>query len=157
MPNKPEVALVNMPFGNLLTPSIGLGLLKSALAKLEIPSRVYNFQFRFAELIGPDNYSNIYGTTHTEELAGEFIFSSSLFGPNWASDVDRYVDHILRRKAPGFPGKTTYSETQLVEFRKIICESREKVEGFLDECLQAICSINPDLVGFTSLFHQHVA
>ena len=157
MSRQPEVALVNMPFGNLLTPSIGLGLLKSALTKSAISARVYNFQFRFAEIIGQDKYATIYGTTHTEELAGEFIFSTSLFGPTWATDIDKYVDGVLGRKAPGSSGEVTYSDTELIEFGRIICEAREKVEGFLDECLQAVCSLRPDVVGFTSLFHQHVA
>jgi ribosomal peptide maturation radical SAM protein 1 len=157
MNKQPYVALINMPFGNLLTPSIGLGLLKGALAQSEIPAQVYNFQFRFAELIGLENYVTIYGTTHTEELAGEFIFSNSLFGPTWASDIEKYVDDVLRRKAPGSVGKVTYCEDELVEFGRIISEAREKVEGFLDECLQAVCSLRPDVVGFTSLFHQHVS
>jgi ribosomal peptide maturation radical SAM protein 1 len=157
MSDKPNVVLVNMPFGNLVTPSIGLGLLKGALAKSGVPARVYNFQFRFAELIGQENYVTIYGTTHTEELVGEFIFSHALFGPTWAGDIDRYVEDVLMRKAPGSVGEMTYTDAELVEFGRIICEAREKVEGFLDECLHAVCSVRPDVVGFTSLFHQHVA
>ncbi len=85
MDHKTPVVLVNMPFGNLDTPSIGLALLKGGLVNSDIQAQIFNFQFRFAEIIGAENYATIYGRTHTEELAGEFIFSASLFGPDLGS------------------------------------------------------------------------
>ncbi len=42
-----DVALVNMPFGSLQTPSIGLSLLQAALGRCNISSRVFYFTFRF--------------------------------------------------------------------------------------------------------------
>src|SRR5688500_19794330 len=86
MDHKAQVVLVNMPFGNLDTPSIGLALLKGGLVNSDIQAQIFNFQFRFAEIIGAENYATIYGRTHTEELAGERIFSASLFGPDVGSD-----------------------------------------------------------------------
>ena len=157
MDHKTPVVLVNMPFGNLDTPSIGLALLKGGLVNSDIQAQIFNFQFRFAEIIGAENYATIYGRTHTEELAGEFIFSASLFGPDLGSDVERYIEDILRRKAPGSVGEVTYSEDEIVEFGRIIFQARAQVESFLSECLQAVCSARPNVVGFTSLFHQHVA
>lgn len=157
MDHKPQVVLVNMPFGNLDTPSIGLGLLQGALARSDIQAHIHNFQIRFAELIGPEDYVTIYGNMNTEELAGEFIFSNSLFGSDWARDVERYVEDILTRKAPGPVGEAVYSEDEVQEFARIIFRSRAQVEGFLCECVEAICSVTPRVVGFTSLFHQHVA
>lgn len=64
-----EVILINMPFGNLMSPSIGLGLLKGALTRAGIPSKTFHFGLRFAELIGGESYSRIYGKTRTEHLA----------------------------------------------------------------------------------------
>jgi ribosomal peptide maturation radical SAM protein 1 len=157
MSHNAQVVLVNMPFGNLDTPSIGLGLLKGALLNSDIQARIYNFQIRFAELIGHDDYVTVYGNMHTEELAGEFIFSNSLFGADWATDVERYIDDVLRRKALGSGAEAMYDEAEVLEFGRIIYKARAKVEHFLCECLQTICSVRPDVVGFTSLFHQHVA
>ena len=157
MDHNAQVVLVNMPFGNLDTPSIGLGLLQSALARAEIQARIHNFQIRFAELIGKEDYVTIYGNINTEELAGEFIFSNSLFGADWASDVESYADGVLRRKALGSVGQTSYSDDEVAEFVRIICKARAQVEDFLCECVEAICSATPKVVGFTSLFHQHVA
>src|SRR6185295_7372656 len=92
-----QVALISMPFGNLLLPSIGLGLLKSALTQDRISAKVFHFEFQFARLIGEQNYERVYARTHTEHLAGEFIFAPSLFGQELSADVIRYVDEILRR------------------------------------------------------------
>lgn len=157
MDHKPQVVLINMPFGNLDTPSIGLGLLKGALLSSNIQAQILNFQIRFAELIGQQDYVTIYGNMNTEELAGEFIFSNSLFGPEWASDIEGYIDDILRRRAADSAGELMYDEAELLEFRRIIYKARAKVEGFLGECLEEIYSVRPDVVGFTSLFHQHIA
>ena len=157
MDHKAQVVLVNMPFGNLDTPSIGLGLLQGALARSDIQAQIQNFQIRFAELIGQEDYVTIYGNMNTEELAGEFIFSASLFGPDWGSDVARYIEDIVRRKAPGSAGEVTYTEDEIDAFGGIIFKARAQVEGFLCECVEAICSVGPNVVGFTSLFHQHIA
>ena len=152
-----QVALVNMPFGNLVSPSIGLGLLKAALTQAGIKARTFHFERRFAELIGEQNYERIYSRTHTEHLAGEYIFTSSLFGVNWGADVSQYLNEVLKRPAKGCKDKIAYSEPLLEKIEEIIISSREQVEGFLEDCLSTILAEQPRVVGFTSLFHQHVA
>ena len=152
-----EVALVNMPFGNLVSPSIGLGLLKAALIRDGVKAKTFHFELGFAKLIGEQNYERIYSRTHTEHLAGEYIFSSSLFGADWAADVERYIYEILMRPDRGSEDKIAYAEALLEKIKAIIIASREQVEGFLQDCLKTIVSAQPRIVGFTSLFHQHVA
>jgi ribosomal peptide maturation radical SAM protein 1 len=145
-----------MPFGNLLLPSIGLGLLKSALTRESISAKVFHFEFQFARLIGEQNYERVYAKTHTEHLAGEFIFAPSLFGQELSVDVTRYVDEVLRR-AGSSSERQLYPETMLAKLNDLLVEGREHAEGFLDESLDTIVSHQPTVVGFTSLFQQHVA
>jgi len=152
---EPDVVLISMPFGNLLTPSIGLGLLKSALTERGISTKILNFQFEFARLLGEQAYTRIHSGTRTEHLAGEFIFSNSLFGQHQETVVDQYVNDILRGYAS--TDDIAYSEPFLENLNKIIVEAREKVEDFLEECLDNVFSLQPKVVGFTSLFHQHIA
>jgi ribosomal peptide maturation radical SAM protein 1 len=152
-----EVVLINMPFGNLMSPSIGLGLLKGALTREGIPSKTFHFGLRFAELIGDENYTRIYGRTHTEHLAGEFIFSPSLFGEQRCADIEQYVRDVLNHRAGGSTDNLSYSEAGLENLKNIIVVARGKVEDFLQECLESIVTLQPRVVGFTSLFHQHIA
>ncbi|MGH9931146.1 MAG: hypothetical protein ACREA9_18205, partial [Pyrinomonadaceae bacterium] len=61
----PQVALVNMPFGSLQTPSIGLSSLQAALEQYDIVAQVFYFTFRFAELIGASAYERVITDTHS--------------------------------------------------------------------------------------------
>jgi ribosomal peptide maturation radical SAM protein 1 len=151
-----DVVLINMPFGNLMSPSIGLGLLKGALTRAGVPSKTFHFALRFAELIGEENYTRIYGRTRTEHLAGELIFSASLFGRRCAG-VEQYVTDVLSHTAKGSDDDIPYSEEAIASLKNIIVEARGKVDDFLQECVETITSLHPKVVGFTSLFQQHVA
>jgi ribosomal peptide maturation radical SAM protein 1 len=152
-----EVVLINMPFGNLLLPSIGLGLLKSSLATARIPAKVLNFQLKFAKTIGEKDYIKIYSGTRTEHLVGEFIFSDSLFGVRRNRLAQNYVKNILLAHADGSGHEIAYTKELVEELHKIILMAQKKVDSFLDECVAIVVSSEPKLVGFTSLFQQHVA
>ena len=152
-----EVILINMPFGNLLLPSLGLGLLKSGLATAGIPAKVLNFQFRFANAIGTKDYVKIHSGTRTEHLVGEFIFSESLFGVRSSKPVQDYVENILRSHTDDSSDEVAYTKEVAQELCRIVLNAQEKVDCFLQECLGVVLSSQPKLVGFTSLFQQHVA
>ena len=151
-----EVVLISMPFGNLLSPSIGLGLLKGALTRALIRAKIFHFEFQFARLIGEQNYERVYSKTHTEHLAGEFIFSPSLFGQEWGVDVKQYINEILSR-ARSSSDHELYPEPLLAKLNNILVDGRAKAEGFLEESLDTVVFHQPRVVGFTSLFQQHVA
>jgi len=156
MSSEHEVVLINMPFGNLLMPSLGLGLLKSALAKEGMPAKVFNFHFRFAKLIGEKDYLKIQGGTYTEHLIGEFIFSDSLFGARPDEFVQQYVNDVLVSKE-GPSNDITYTKEVVEDLRSTVVNAQGKIGSFLKECLENVLACEPKLVGFTSLFHQHVA
>src|SRR5215475_9434413 len=144
-----------MPFGPVFSPSIGLSLLKAELAELELPATIQYFSIRFAEVIGQAFYSGIAGDGNPAltDLVGEWIFAGALFDAT-PSDQTRYVDEILLKRCGGRRNDAVpYSEAMIAR----IVRAREKVNAFLDECLETLVRDRPKLVGFTSVFQQHVA
>ena len=149
------ILLVCMPFGGVFAPSIGLSLLKAELAAEGMPARILYFSIRFAELVGQDFYYKLSteGTPSVENLAGEWIFSHALFGAR--AESESYVDQILRRGTTWITnGSEGPASPALIER---ILRARREVGGFLDWCLDEILRTRPKLVGFSSMFQQHVA
>ncbi|RPH58650.1 MAG: RiPP maturation radical SAM protein 1, partial [Acidobacteria bacterium] len=151
-----DVLLVSMPFGSAFAPSLGLSLLKAGLVNRGISSRIRYFSIRFAELTGQAFYEGIAedGRPRTRELAGEWIFSSSLF--DWTQqDEQDYVNQILFDRGAW----TLRSEVDPVSpaLARRILAARARVEPFLSACLHDVLRDQPRIVGFTSVFQQHVA
>lgn len=155
-PLETDVVLISMPFGPLPTPSIGLGLLKASLTAHGISAKTRYFSLRFAEQIGAPLYAFAAHSTATETLVGEWIFARALFGAE-ALDADGYIRDVLSpppavnaSRPPGEPPDTAGRVRELVA-------ARDKVDGFLDECVEQVLALRPRIVGFTSVFLQHVA
>jgi ribosomal peptide maturation radical SAM protein 1 len=149
------VTLVCMPFGHVFSPSIGLSLLQAELASQGISAPIRYFSIRFAQMIGQAFYCGLSseGKPSMEDLAGEWIFARALFGPR-ASD-EEYVERILfKRSASGAHDPARPASPALV--RRIL-HARAQVDGFLEGCRQDILETRPKVVGFTSMFQQHVA
>jgi len=141
------VLLVCMPFGHVFAPSIGLSLLKAGLAAQDIPARVRYYSIPFAERIGQHFYYGLSAQSRPplEDLAGEWIFSSALFGAEAANEEEEYVEKILRGRA---------RRPSLIER---IRRARAEAGPFLEWCLEDVLRVRPQIVGFTSMFQQHVA
>ena len=150
-----EVLLVCMPFGAVFSPSIGLSLLKAELAAQGIPSRVLYFSIAFAELVGQDFYHRLAaeGRPPISSLAGEWIFSGALFGPRPGDET--YVDEVLRERPSGIPHDRQEPLSPALVRR--ILRARQEADRFLDACRDEIVLARPALVGFSSMFQQHVA
>lgn len=155
-----DVLLVTMPFGPLIVPSIGLSLLKAALASQGVSTQIRYFTFRFAELIGISSYAHIADDTATTDLVGEWIFSGALHEDQAGqaeSHTAAYIEEVLRKKSPlralNSDGAQLMPESHIEE----ILSARDQVESFLDECLDYVLARQPKVVGFTSTFHQNVA
>lgn len=148
-----DVLLVSMPFGTVLFPSLGLGLLRARLAREPISVAVKYFTIRFAEIIGRVTYEYIAvnGPYVQQELAGEWIFSHALIEQT-QNDVERYIDEILVKRQGRMAGRPVRQS----DIRTIL-RVRGRVLAFLDECVDEIVQLKPRIVGFTSVFQQHVA
>jgi ribosomal peptide maturation radical SAM protein 1 len=150
-----EVLLLTLPFGPLYVPSIGLALLQAELLRQGLTTQTRYFTFRFAELIGRQNYQQIADETETSDLVGEWVFSHTL--ADVPQPAEPYLDAILRRRSPlsahNPDGAPALSESFLTE----LLHARTQAEPFLDECVKAVLACQPKIVGFTSTFQQHVA
>ena len=140
-----NVVLVSMPFGPVFSPSIGLSLLKAGLARQGLDAKVHYFTIRFAEAVGQGFYCGVAndGRPAVEDLAGEWLFNRALFDTTAADDA-AYVEQLLR----------DYYSDPLIDR---LVRARALIDGFLDDCLESILRDEPRVVGFTSIFQQHVA
>jgi ribosomal peptide maturation radical SAM protein 1 len=151
-----DVLLISMPFGPLLWPSIGLSLLKAGLAPLGVKTYIRYFTLDFARRIGQTCYDFIANDTRLSlvDLPGEWLFSSALFDtPDEQAFL--YLDEIGRWQ-PSWPDGTCAKPLSATAIAKLI-KARRHVDGFLETCLAEIERACPRIVGFTSMFQQHVA
>src|ERR1051325_5803824 len=145
-----------MPFTSLFTPSIGLGLLKASLTRIGVSAQTRDFQVRFAAVIGQEVYQLIEEKTYPEHLLGEWIFSQALFAGRRNSELADYVSGVLSINAVDL-GAPVYRGTLVKELEAATKIARGKVDYFLAECLDEVLADGPRVVGFTSMFAQHVA
>lgn len=148
-----DVMLVCMPFGPVFSPSIGLSLLKAGLTAQGIASHVRYFSIPFAERIGQHFYCGISrdGRPPNRKLAGEWMFSHALFPGK--GDPHGYVEEVLRESGPR--RQSSHGPVSPALVGRIVRAAGE-VDGFLDWCLAEVLATLPRIVGFTSIFQQHV-
>src|SRR5262245_41172086 len=144
----PRVALVTMPFGSMLRPSIQLGLLKSLAADSGFAADTFHLNLDFARLVGAQFYEDL--SDFGRSFLGDWLFSPAAFGAE-APDLDgRFV-------APGnsvveqFLEKAGCTRDRLLEIRDSI------VPSYLDGLLADIPWGDYQVVGFSSTFEQNVA
>jgi ribosomal peptide maturation radical SAM protein 1 len=151
-----DVVLISMPFGPVLTPSIALGLLKASLAPRGISTKTLYFSLWFAEHIGTRRYRMAAHSTASGTLAGEWIFASALF-PDVRPDTEGYLHGVLEAPQSVFASKVPGGRPDAAAELRDLLEVRGKVDRFLDDCLERVIDCRPRIVGFTSVFLQHVA
>lgn len=151
-----NVALVSMPFGPLLLPSLGLSLLKAAVlaGDPEASVKLHYLTIEFAKEIEPDLYAHITAGDTTCNLLGEWMFSDALFpdgGP-----AKEYLEEVLAGgetwTADVAEGTRMLSDTWIER----LLSARDMVPAFLERSAALIVSQAPDVIGFTSMFDQHV-
>ena len=152
-----DVLLISMPFGPLQMPSIGLGLLKSALQRDGISVRDLYFTLDMAARIGVEAYLGIcLGQHSTTDLLGEWLFERELHGVHDPERERAYLRDVIAGATPEH-AKGDMSFAALGEpWKEHLLEWRDQSK-FLDACLEEVLSHSPRLVGFTSAFQQNVA
>lgn len=140
-----RVLLLNMPFGALGRPALGLSLLKPLLARRGVECDIGYLSFAFADFIGGDDYAWVSSALPHTAFAGDWCFTDALYGPRPGAD-EAYARQILAEQW-GLDGHA------LLRLRRI----RSLVEPFLDHCLESIDWSRYRLVGFTSTFEQNLA
>jgi ribosomal peptide maturation radical SAM protein 1 len=151
-----QVLLINMPFGVLNGPCLGLSLLKAGLSRNGISSRICYFNLRFANLIGAEDYTSIASESATSDLLGEWLFSHTLFGHKTRTACRAYINTVLAGNTFG-GGVVDDSGWTREYFEELIRKVPPLAEVFLEECLEDVLSREPRVVGFSSVFQQQVA
>jgi ribosomal peptide maturation radical SAM protein 1 len=153
-----DVVLVSMPFGPLMTPSLGLGLLAAQLRGAGISSDTLYLTIPFAKRIGPELYDVLSaGDPGAHLLLGDWLFRDALFGAAHDGADDRYLalftDETLRRAHQErlAPWATP------AELRADVARIRACIDGFLADSVTEILAREPAVVGFTTVFQQNVA
>src|SRR5262245_12309156 len=137
-----DVVLVQMPFGTLSTPSLGMSLLKAELARKGYSTRVLYFTFPFAKRIGTDFYYRMSNQDPrpTAQL-GEWIFSAGLFGiPSEEKAMAYFQDAV--------PEVWRENRALLLNARAV----QRQVPEFVDWCAGQILALSPAIVGFGTTF-----
>lgn len=150
-----DVALVCMPFASHRQPSLALSLLKSCVVETGRSAQVYYFNLSLAELAGEWLYNKI-ATWHIVDLLGDWIFAEAMFGSDM-SDGDSYIEDILEGRVPCHSVAYFGKEPIPHELAQELISLRRQMGAFLEKCCGIILQRQPRVVGFTSLFHQHVA
>lgn len=144
------IVLVSMPFVSLARPSLGLGILKAALANHGLASRVEYAQLRWAQHVGLVAYAavNSYPPYH---VLGEWVFSGSVF-PDFKPDHDAFLDSLNPLDAGN--GDLISDRQELAE---LAWGLRRQAGVFIDDLASEIVESGAKVVGCTSTFVQTLA
>ncbi len=144
------ILFINMPFGGIDRPALGVSSLKSNLETQGFLCDIAYFNIQFANLIGLEMYEIISNSGHMHDetvpytmLVGEWLFSQYLYGQG-SLQAEQYLDEILRVRL----------SDDLIDR---ILALRPLVPRFLQDCLQQIDWKAYQFVGFTTTFEQNMA
>ena len=140
-----RIVLVNMPWGALERPALGISLLKAGLAAQGLACEVRYLNMLFADLIGEERCRLITHDLPHIAFVGEWLFTEALYGADAARDA-AFVEQVLRRD-------WRLSDERIAELLGV----RAHVEDFLSQALETGGWDDVNLVGFTSTFEQNIA
>lgn len=141
-----KVLLLSMPFGALERPSLGLSLIKASLQRENIICDVRYLTFPFADFIGADDYQWMCYELPYTAFAGDWSFTTALYGDNYDLRQEKYISSILRNN-------WQLDNTSINRILNI----KSHVKNFIDYCLNSIEWKDYSIVGFTSTFEQNIA
>jgi ribosomal peptide maturation radical SAM protein 1 len=151
-----DAQLVSMPFGHIFSPSIGLSLLRAQLLRHNLTCEVLYLTLPFAELIGKNLYAS-FANDHRGSLrdfAGEWIFSDALFDRPRSAERAYIKEILIGRKAWIHKASARRMTNARIE---AILRAKRRVPDFLEACVERVVAAEPRVLGFTSVFQQHVA
>ena len=144
-----DVALLSMPFGSHRIPKLGLALLKSYLKRDAIKCDIHLFDLVFAYQIGLNNYEIIAEDFNPALLVGEWLLAKELLGADLKTDQE-YINLLL---ADISKKKETVALPAILK----LLEIRDKMPGFLKNCLNSVNWAKYQIVGFSASNQQNCA
>jgi hypothetical protein len=144
-----KITLINMPFGDLRIPSIGLTQLKAVLDEEyegRIAVDIHYCSHDFAHYLGLDLYNSISGSMdHHNAGMGDWLFRQVAF-PLTEENSEEYFERY-------YP----FQNKEADALKKSIREKRAGLGDFTDELIDRNNFEEADIVGLTSMFMQNVA
>jgi ribosomal peptide maturation radical SAM protein 1 len=139
-----------------MSPSIGLSLLQPQVAARGLTCRSEYFTLGFGELIGESQYCKITNELRafSRAFVGEWIFSHALYDWDAAHD-ERYIAEVLL-PPPSWLGRNNTRPPTAGEIRGLFA-ARDAAAAYVDRCADRVVELRPRVVGFTSVFQQHLA
>ncbi len=140
-----NIALINMPFGFYIYPSIQLGTLSTLLKSKGWPVKSHYLNLHFAHQLGMPVYNKL---CEKRFLVGEWLFSHLLFGENpnnqdYMNHFDSHIEEICQ---------------SIDRPREFLIDVKTKmVPEFLQWAVEAGDWGQYDVIGFSSTFNQNVA
>ena len=159
--NMGNVILIAMPSAAVYRPHLGISLLKAELAGHLVPAgiRYLNMlwaRYCFDSVTGPvDSYAELQQRVSSRivdlllqrnenaAMVEDWIFAQALHGQGCLKDSE-YIHELLAAE---------YSPDEI----SVILALRDKVPGFLDECMRAVPWAQYAVAGFTSTYAQQVS
>lgn len=150
-PSLGEVALVSMPFGTMLAPSIALGQIQAQLLEAGQPAFSLYLNVEFAKHFGPLAYEMIAKRRGVDVQIGEWLFAAAAWDePAQLSEAEFCA--LAARETETLREIWEDPVGVILDFRNRV------VPAFLDQCAENICA-RPNLrvVGFSCMFYQTLA
>ncbi len=140
-----RVLLISMPFASVRYPSAALSVLKPLVEKEGVACDVAYLNVAFQAYVGrPEVYEAVADLI----LMGEWVFGEALFGSEWGRSARGGVGSLTGPLLPQEPYRDA--------LRAGLTGLRSLAGKFVDACLDRL-DWNYDLIGFSSVFSQHVA
>jgi ribosomal peptide maturation radical SAM protein 1 len=146
-----DVVIVVPPFATAAYPSLGPSLLVAACRKRGIDAKIYYANLRLATSIGLELYQRI-SSSSPEYLAGEALFSATAFE---SLKEEPGAVGVLERVFEGLAGVPSYNAPDLTK-DDMLCII-PAIERYVDACATEVLRMRPRVVGFSSVFQQHLA
>lgn len=148
-----SVALINMPFGSLERPSLGISLLKANLNQHNIGCDNFYFNLDFYKIIGDELYRTFTTEIDNPEivisnkhLTGEWLFSN-YFYQTGETEQQQYLDFLIK----------SYPENKRQKLIEVLKYISRHIPEFVEHCLNNVDWSRFKIVGFTTMFEQTYA
>jgi ribosomal peptide maturation radical SAM protein 1 len=144
------VFLASLPLSSGRYPSLALGLLKSAIARLDIACDVRYFSLDYIEEAEIDIFECLTDTHYNTALIGEWVFARAARGEAETIDAEdsRYLIEVFRTQCP---------EREFVSRLLLVLAARENAAAFIERCVGRVDWGRYAVLGVSSSFQQNMA
>lgn len=142
-----DVCLVQMPFADIVRPSLALSLLKAALDAGGIRSVVEYGNIAFADMLG----ATLPDLPYLRQFLGEWVFASAAFPDQPLSPPDTLLE---RSSQVAWMPTAAFRSTRM---REILLELQALTPHFVEQLACKVVARRPRIVGCSSMFEQHCA